>query len=92
MVCAHVLSNFMKLSLFLHECMADDMCFELASLWRKLDCALSYDNDDMILIKELVATFASVDLVSRNEDVPNYFQEESTQNTCNTYFNAGENI
>ena len=89
MVCMHVLPNFMKLSILLFDFLADDVCFELASIWRRNNGNVTCSDEKNILIKECFITLASVGLTSRNEEVPNNLHEKSTPEILNTNFNVG---
>ena len=77
----------MKLSTLLFDFLADDVFFELASIWRRKDGNVMCSDEENILIKECLITLASVGLNSRNEEVPNNLHEKSTPEILNANFN-----
>ena len=56
MVFVHVLPDCMKLSMLLLDFLADDVCFELASILRRNDGNATHSDEENILIKECLIT------------------------------------
>ena len=88
MVCVHGLPNFMKLSMLLFDYLADDVFFAFVSLCRRHNGNTLHYFDQTKTIKDFFMTLTSVELSSKNINVPNELKSKSTLETCDDFFNV----
>ena len=89
MICIHIFSSIMKITMILLDYLAEDLCYELASIWKNVDLTNEYDTEDLKKVTTAVCILASVAYSSKGDLIMDDLTSLSIMEILIKHFSVG---